>query len=349
MKGVVQVSWVGFLALALALGCGDKAVDDVDRRDVGHDVGNDLSDDVDVEPAIALASVYDLTGSQLFPESGAFDSQTRTFYVGSLGFGTLTSIDGEDGSERLFFAGTGEANRLTLGVQADVARRRLWVCSITSEEGEPGLVWAFDLDSGERTHEFVLADTVEGASCNDVDVDGQGRAYVTDRKNPRIYRVDASANSGAGTVEIWAQDPLLEPQVIGLNGIAISPDGASLLVGKYLPARLLRIAMHDPSDVALVELAGDTFAGTGVSGADGIAFLGEALYVAFPEKVVRVVAHDDQWRKAQVDAQTGFAQLAALIVAEDALYAVKGAAVEFVLKRAPALPFQLIRVDLEGF
>lgn len=336
------------LSVAVA-GCGDGESSDEVDQDAGvptEDVEEQPGDveEQDAGPAVELAEIYDLSGDDLHPESGDYDPQTQGFFVGSLAHGNVTRIETDD-SESIFFEGNDDNDRASLGIRADVERRRLWVCSILNDGVEPGLIWVLDLDDATMLHEYDLTDTFEGASCNDIEIDSQGRAYVMDRQNPHIYRIDADDES----VQIWANHDELEPDFIGLNGVALTPDEDVLIVTKYYPARLIRISVNDPTEVTPVEFPHDSFTGDGaLSGADGILFLDDRLYVAFADLVMRL-DFEEEWSVAYASEQPVSTGLAALILAEDALYAVKGEVAEFALGLEPDLPFQLIRVDLDSF
>lgn len=315
----------------------DTSVEDTEQADGGEQ-------DADEAPP-ELASLYALSDDKLHPENGDYDPVTRAFFVGSLGHGNITRIDA-DGTESIFYEGTGEPNRLTLGIRADVERRRLWVCSMLDDGIEPGQVWVLDLDDASMVHQFDLPDVYEDASCNDVDVDSRGRAYVTDRQNPNIYRIDLDDES----VEVWATDDLLAPEMIGLNGVVVTPDEEALVVTKFYPPRLLRISMEDPSDVTEVAFTGDPFQGTVfLSGADGIALDEEVLYVAFTDAVMRL-EFDDQWRQAHVYSKSSVHDgLAAIIIAEGSIYTVRGEVIAFALDQQPDLPFEVRRINPNFF
>jgi sugar lactone lactonase YvrE len=261
------------ILVMLLAGCGEP------------DAGSEESDLA--EPS--LANEYALDDSLLFPEGGAFDPVDRAFFVGSLGRGNVTRVAAA-GTQTVFFAGTGEPKRLTLGMAVDPQRRRLWVCSILNEGHKPGSIWVFDLASGEWLYDIPLSLLTAKASCNDVTVDDSGLAYVTDRENPNVYRIDLAAHK----MRIWASHTMLKPAFIGMNGIAVTPDGSAVLVTKYSPARLARISLADPTQVTEVKLQGDSFSGGWdlLSGADGIAFHGDVLYVAFDSRVMQVTPTD---------------------------------------------------------
>jgi hypothetical protein len=77
-----------------------------------------------------------------------------------------------------------------------------WVCTTNNSLGQ---IWIFDLVSGQRTANIDLAPVNPQAACNDVLLDSDGTALVSDRENPFIYKIDASHR-----VSVWATNPLLK-------------------------------------------------------------------------------------------------------------------------------------------
>ncbi|MFO0636046.1 MAG: hypothetical protein U0168_24675, partial [Nannocystaceae bacterium] len=185
-----------------------------------------------------LQPAYASSRDDLFPEGASFDEVSGAFFLGSLSHGDVTRI-GSDGRESVFDAPAGPAGRSTLGMAVDAAARRLWVCVLADAKSKAGRVWVLDIDSRARVREVDLAAAVAGASCNDVALDASGVAYVTDRERAAIYRVTAD-----GDATVWSDHALLRPRTIGLNGIAVTPDGEAVLVTHYKPARLLRVRMR---------------------------------------------------------------------------------------------------------
>lgn len=291
-----------------------------------------------------LRDEYTSARDDLFPEGATFDGTTRSFFVGSLAHGDITRIS-VDGKESVFHRGPVEPGRATLGMAVDERARRLWVCAIRDKKTQAGAVWAFDIESGRRTHHFTLGTLLEGASCSDVAVDGEGAAYVTDRLNPVIYRLTADDVPPT----IWARHPLLAPERKGTSGIAITPDGSTLLVTRYDPAALLRISMADPREISEVTLRGDAFSGgpSVGSGADGLRFSKGVLYVAFDRWVMRVVNDDQSWKSASVKAKPISMKygVTSLTEVDGALYASNGQTALFWMGLDPALPFRLVRLD----
>lgn len=285
---------------------------------------------------------YLLPGDDAFPESVAWDPQTAAFYTSSLGRGdvTQTLVTGESST---FYVNNGEIPWVTVGLEVDAERRRLWVCASVFDGSAPGELWVLDLDSGALLSTLSLGSARADASCTDVNLDPEGVAYVTDRENPDIYRVNADTQS----VELWIEDPLLEPGFVGLNGVVFSPDGQSLLVTQYLPTALIRLPLDNPAGLAAVTLNGEPFEGdSSLNGADDVVVMGELLYATLVDRLF-TLRSEDGWISAEIsgvdlpdDGVTGLA------VAEGALFGANGQAVQYALDQEPETPFWIHRVNL---
>jgi sugar lactone lactonase YvrE len=297
-----------------------------------------------------LLDEYVLSDDMLVPESGSFDPTGRSFYVGSATDGSVTKIDA-DGTESLFFpAPTAEAWR-TLGMIVDDAARRLWVCAQRTDD-DSQWIWAFDLSTGDRELELDLADAAAGSTCNDIALDGDGLAYVSDSENPRVYRADATAES----VVVWADDEVLSPTAqgnFGGNGIAVTEDDRYVIVSKTsegAPPRLLRIALDDPSSIT--ELV-PTPALEGF--ADGMSFLDGDLYIAMVGvgNVVRLTSTDDWATASLVTVAAGATGpvpgTSTVRPVEGSLYAIYSDITAFLLNVDLSPPFRIYKVDLASF
>jgi len=301
-------------------------------------------------PPAPLEDEYLLSDEALVPESGSFDPTSRSFYVSSATRGDITRVDA-DGTESIFFSAPSGEEWRSLGTIVDDAARRLWVCAqrLADETQE---IWVFDLQSGERELALDLASVEAGSTCNDIAVDGEGLAYISDSENPRVYRADANA----GTVEAWADDPLLSPTgsgIFGGNGIAVTEDGGYVIVSKTstgAPPRLLRIARENPADIVGIvttpELQGF---------ADGMSFLGGDLYIAMvgAGNVARLRSGDD-WATAALLVEPPTPEVSVpgtstVRPAEGALYAIYSDITKVLTGLEPVPPFRIFKVDLESF
>ncbi|MEM7433946.1 MAG: SMP-30/gluconolactonase/LRE family protein [Myxococcota bacterium] len=320
------------MAVGLWVGCGDDSTGNAGAGGGGAG-GSGLLDE------------YVLEDPELVPESGTFDAEGQSFYVGSETQGSITQV-ASDGTESIFFDPPAGESWRTLGMVADSAARRLWVCArrvdVVMEQ-----VWVFDLEAGDRTLALNLEDAASGSTCNDIALDAGGLAYVSDSANPRIYRADADV----GTVETWADDPLLasDNAQFGGNGIAVTEDDAFVLLSKtFAPAttpRLLRIDRADPTDISGITTTPEL-----VGSADGMSFLDGDLYLAIvsPGEIFRIVSEDD-WATATITATTAPAGTSTVRPADGSLYAIYSDISSSLLMMPLSPPFLIFRVDLDSF
>lgn len=347
----------GALAIALAIGCGagDEDTSSTTAADSsGTSVATTTATGATATDATtttadttgagttgggpALLDEYPLDGDDMFPEGVAFDPTQRAFFVGSLTDAGITRVDA-DGTQSVFVP-SGPTMLASAGMKVDDAARRLWVCG--SDDAENSQVYVFDLDDAALIETFELGALVDTASCNDLALDAEGVAYVTDPPSSAIHRLAIG-----GDAAVWATDPAFAPEVmdLGLNGIAVTPDGTAVIVTKFIAKQLLRVAMDDPTQIVEVELGGENFAGGSlIAGPDGIVFAGEVLYVVFDDVVAQVTPNAD-WTAGDVTIlMPSTAGLSTATVAEGEVYAVKSEVTAFALGGAPELPFRILRV-----
>lgn len=278
-----------------------------------------------------------------FPEGGTFDPVGDAFYVGSLGDGSVRRVDRRTGAEEVVFRESEPGTWWTLGMDVDVARRRLWVCAMDDQrevttETPPyaGWIWVIDLESGERVARHALGSVGARATCTDVAVASDGTAYVTDRESPNLYRL-----TEAGPVERFVTHELLDGAVVGQNAVVVLPDQSALLVIVYLPSRLVRVGLD--GSVREVEIDGGFSDLTpALSGADGMTLSGGSLVVAFTSEVVTLLPTRADWSSASAVSVDVPAGMTDVIHTPDGDYLLNGQAVRFALGQATD-PFALVR------
>ncbi|MEZ5566899.1 MAG: hypothetical protein R3E54_00825 [Halioglobus sp.] len=296
------------------------------------------SDSSDNAPGVSLLQRYVLSSADSVPEGIAYDGHDAAFYVTSLQGASIVRI-AADGSESIFRPAD---NRAAIGgAKIDSEARRLWVCA-QRVDGLDGRVWVYNLDSTELMHEFLLGALSTGGTCNDLALDANGRAYVTDPANPFLYRLDADTGEG----DVLASDPLFNDLTgagLGLNGVAVTPDRSALIVAKFFPAGLLRVSLPDGENISQVQLSGDT-----LPPPDGLVFLDDDLYAVSGEAVSRVRFATD-FTSAQVRVAPQISGLSTATVAQGRVYVVKSGVVNFVLGRPLDTPFEVFALDLNAF
>jgi len=285
-----------------------------------------------------LSDRYELSSPDSVPEGVAFDPQERAFYTTSLQGGGIVRIDAA-GQESLFREAD---NRARLGgAKVDSLKRRLWVCA-TQVDGADSRVWVFDLVTAQLDMEFLLGALTTNGSCNDLVLDSTGVAYVTDPANPYLYRLDPATGTGS----ILATDPLFNDITgvgLGLNGIALSPDESALIVGKFVPASLLRVSLPAADHIAVIPLTGAT-----LPSPDGLVVLHGDLYAVSSDSVSRVRPNAD-FSAGDVVTVTQKSGLSTATVAESELYVIKSEVLNFVIKQPLETPFEIFRVDTDAF
>ncbi len=166
-----------------------------------------------------------LPGDALYPE-GIFAAENGDLFVTGFGNGSILKItDGEN--VEVFKEAGADGLSSAVGLHIDEANRRLWVANFTADTGSSDLK-IYDVASGELLASLAAPNDVPHF-FNEIALDEQGNAYVSDTLAPIIWRAGADLS----TVEIFVQDPLLDNpdpgQPFSLNGLAITPDGGALI------------------------------------------------------------------------------------------------------------------------
>lgn len=287
-----------------------------------------------------IRDVYPLSSPMSLPEGVAFDAKTRRFFATGLMGGQIIEIDAASGTERVFYSYAAQVQ--LSGAKVDDERRRLWVC-VSDISGPLGGLDMFDVDSGALLQHFELA---RGGICNDVCLDNDGVAYVTDSFLPVIYRVDAQDGSAGEFVRDAQMTP--PPGAFGLNGVVVTPDGKYLIGGFTSPSKLFITSRTDPQGVREITLEGDPFAvpnDPNFTGADGIVFIGDVLYVVNDGGVQQVTFTADDYSAGRVKSVPApEAGLTTATVVDGELYVIKAEVVRAMHMRLPPnLPFKIYR------
>lgn len=250
-------------------------------------------------PNIAGARDIAFTAPQAYPESVAWSAKQHLFMVGSVRHGTVGKVT-LDGHYAVFI----HDKRLvsTLGLLVDDRRNVLWVTNADpgagdrtgdATRGKLAAVATYNATTGKPLAYYDLSSIDPGAHlANDLTLDADGNAYVTDSFAPVVYRIDTK-----GQVSIFARDPRFKTgEGFNLNGIAFHR-GGYLLIGNYNSGELFRVDVHDPSKIEPVKLPEP------LKGADGFDLLdGEHLVVVQNAGVDRIVelVSTDGWRTAAI-------------------------------------------------
>jgi len=197
-------------------------------------------------------------------EGVAYDPATKAFFVASVNKGQVYRI-GADGKISVFVP-PGGGLQSPLGMAVDSKRRTLWVVSESipqmngGKEGDApdSALFAFDLDSGKPRKRYAPPPSDKPPHCDDLGVAPDGRVYVNDGFNPRVYTLAP----GAEALELWLESD----EMGGTQGIAPAPDGKTLYVSDYRDLWRVDVAskkasrLLPPADRALNGIDGLVFA-----------------------------------------------------------------------------------------
>ncbi|MEO1441815.1 MAG: hypothetical protein AAFV33_15565, partial [Chloroflexota bacterium] len=159
-------------------------------------------DRMPTEPKIISLPIGDVILAQnagMTPESIEWDAANGQFLVGSITFGSIFSV--QDTGVTMPFI---ESENLTstVGIHLDAETNRLLVTNgniqANVNENLPGIaqLGIYDMETREELHFVDLGSLYPDGRhfANDVTVDADGNAYVTDTLSPVIYKVDMDGN-----------------------------------------------------------------------------------------------------------------------------------------------------------
>lgn len=229
------------------------------------------------------------------PEGVQYDEINRRFLVSSRTRGRIGAV--KDDSSYTVFA---DDPRLisTIGLNLDLSRNRL--LAAVSDNGAnttrstpatlrrlAGLA-IFNSNNGSLTRYVDLGALRPNQNhfANDITVDLEGNAYITDSASPIIYKVDPQGNA-----TVFLEDPQLSGGTgFGLNGIVFHPAGF-LLVAKSNDGTLFKVPLNNPSGFIRVT------SNQNLVGADGLLLLTPQtlLVVSGSQTSVFRLVSNDNW------------------------------------------------------
>jgi len=246
--------------------------------------------------AVPAGEVIVANRGGFIPEGIEYDQANGRFLTGSLAEGTIFEIE-RDGSVVPFITDAELVS--SVGIEADEPRDRLLVTNSDRSVFQPGNVGqaklgVYSLTTGEKFAMVDLAAIIGTPSdppayfANDVTVDTEGNAYVTDTRMNVVYRV--TADYQASVLHRFTG----LPEGAALNGI-IYHDGGYLLV--VAGQNIYKVPVANPAGTTQVSVAEP------VPGQDGILWSADGRFVAVSNSAdaPRVVAFrsNDDWASAQ--------------------------------------------------
>jgi sugar lactone lactonase YvrE len=221
----------------------------------------------------------------LFPEGVEYDPVNNRFLVSSIAEGSVYAV-ALDGTTTPFIQD--ERLESSTGLEVDEAGNRLLIAS--TDLKSTAHLGIYDLTSGENLAFIDFAPLLPNDKehfANDIAVDNQGNAYVTDSLAGVIYKVDPQ-----GTPTVFLEDETFSTQ-FALNGIAYNETG-NYLIAVRVPG-LIKISLDNPSFTPVENLMP-------IAGEDGIVFTDDSTLAVVSNKLGHVyrVESNDQFTTAQV-------------------------------------------------
>lgn len=252
-------------------------------------------------PAAKMASpdVVSFDSLALYPEGVEYDAKGQRFLVTSMRYGTVGEVR-DDGSYREIIKN--ENFKSAVGIRIDSDRDRLLVCNSdpgvsihTSKEtqGKMAGLGVFQLSTGNLIKYIdlsALSSDGGGHFCNDIGLDGEGNAYISDSFSNIIYRVDANNNAS-----IFLANDRFKGEGFNLNGVVIKDD--YLLIDKYNEGVLFKVPLNEPEKFTQVSIS-ETYPGS-----DGLLWAADGSLImianANTNKMLKLTSVDN-WASATV-------------------------------------------------
>lgn len=254
-----------------------------------------------VDPEIALPNfvAYNTGMIPLFPEGIEFDYEREAFVVSSAATGMI-SLVGLDGTYSPLVPPTTFAGNGTFGLQIDAPTDRILAVSSNIQNPMVANLYIFQLSTGALLHNVDLSTFSPGLNfVNDVTVDAEGNAYVSNSDQGIVFKVDVNGNAS-----IFFQDANFTPAdpstETGFNGIEFHEDGY-LLISHYETNKIYKLDISNPSQLSEVALP-EGF----IRGGDGMYLDGNELVVVNNGAVpfVSKFVTNDGWNSGTVSGDT---------------------------------------------
>ncbi len=204
------------------------------------------------------------------PEGIEFDKNDNTFLLSSLNATPILKVN-LDGTYKPFTSGE-PFPMSTAGLQVDYKRNRLLATAFNGTElmdNDPTTkgvahLRIYNLKTGVLEKDINLSSLIPEANAyfaNDVAIDDDGNAYVTDWYAGVVYKVDVEGNP----IVLAENETGIKS---GFNGIDFHPDGYLLVSlvsvndkGLYTDYGLVKIPIENPKSAKVVNFSNDGFTG----------------------------------------------------------------------------------------
>lgn len=243
----------------------------------------------------------------LYPEGVDWDAANRRFLVTSIREGVVGTVT-DDGTYKVFAQDPRMVS--AVGIRIDSGRDRVLVCnadpgaskhSSPKTTGKLAALAVFQLSTGKMIKYIDLAKGIKGSHfCNDIVIDKDGTAYISDSFSTIIYKVSADYKAS-----VFLDSKRFSGVGFNLNGLVIKDN--YLLVDKYNDGTLFKVPLDNPKAFTQVKI-NEKF-----HGADGLLWAPDGTLVmiandsahggsvpAIKTDMVIKLTSSDNWASAQV-------------------------------------------------
>jgi hypothetical protein len=244
---------------------------DDDDNNIDVSVVDPVDETITIGENLAKSISYNTGMVPLFPEGMTYDYSRNKFLISSASTGAISLVD-DNGNMSSFIDASVFGGNGTLGLDIDADADRLFAVSTNLQNPTIANLFIFTLSTGDLLYNVDLAALTGGLTQpNDVTIDAEGNAYVTNSDQGVIYKVDPT-----GVATIFFNDANYAPSdpqtETGFNGIVYHTNGY-FVVSHYSTNTLYKVDVSDAS-ISVI----DTPVGF-VSGGDGVALNGNELVV----------------------------------------------------------------------
>lgn len=199
---------------------------------------------------------FTIPENDLLPESVAYDENSKSFFVGSTRYGTITKVS-QDGSQTRFVESGQFGQWMVVGMKVDSERNELWFCSsggtnligytkTDDKDGRPAGIFKVDLTSGKLIKKYTLEAPGEVHFFNDLKIDNDGNVYASHMfKEHAIYKIDRDTDR----LEMFVSSELIKYP----NGLDISANRKYLFVAHAEGLAKIDIASKSVSNLTVPE------------------------------------------------------------------------------------------------
>lgn len=297
--------------------------------------------------------VVNFRSLNLYPEGLTWDPSAQHFIVGSQHHRTIHSVSDAAVVETLISDPTLPQNATILGLAIDSIHNRLLAVVHSAAPLPPfNALAAYDLRSRRRVFLSLLDDetpgviTIKRHVANDVAVDFNGNAYVTNSAGNFIWKVDKDGEASVfSRSPVFSESPLaVDPDApfseCGLNGVAYVSKGY-LLVVQSNTGKMFKVNADDG-------LARRVLLTEDLVWADGIAVRSDGVVLVVSHHTLWFIKSHDSWAEGVVYDKTALNQekfaTSVTVGGEDRAYVLYGRVMEGLLGNSGREEFSIEEV-----